>query len=272
MRKIMFFATVVAMSLAMVMPAQAQTRKDKKAAAKAQWELEQKQQREEAELRHALRMDSIANAQKAAEQRAAAEEKARREAEAKAEAERRAAEEAAKAEAAQLSAALAAQEVDYNEPCNDASSNEFTLRARGVGESLKQQTARTKAQTMALRDLASEVSVAVKSVLKMYTNDESIDELTDETASSGMFNEEKMENMVKQVVDQKISFSIACEKTRTYMKNNKKVFKCFMTVQTGKEDLLKPVYEEIQKENQIRLSIDYNKFAEEFDKEFEKQH
>lgn len=62
MKKIMFYATVVAMSLAMAMPAQAQTRKDKKAAEKEQWEREQRQKAEEEELRHQMKMDSLRNA------------------------------------------------------------------------------------------------------------------------------------------------------------------------------------------------------------------
>ena len=271
MKKIMFFATVVAMSLTVAMPMQAQSRKDKKAAAKAQWEMEQKQQREEAELRHILRMDSIANAQKLAEEKAAAEEKARKEAEAKAEAQRRAEEEAAKAEAKRQAAELAAQEKDFDEPCMDAASTETSIRARGIGESLKHQAARTKAQTMALRDLASKVKVSVKSVLKMYTNDESTDMMTDDDVASGMYNEEKMENMVKQVVNQNLSFSTPCEKTRTYMKGNAKVFKTYMVVQAGKDEILKPLYDDIQKDNRMHLNIGYNKFKEEFEKEFEKE-
>ena len=44
-----------------------------------------------------------------------------------------------------------------------------------------------------------------------------------------------------------------------------------MVVQVGKDEMLKPIFEEIQKENSIRLNMDYKKFQEEFDKEFEKQ-
>lgn len=64
MKKAHLLATMVIMSLLIILPINAQSRKDKKAAKKAQWEMEQKQQREEAELKHKLRMDSIANAQK----------------------------------------------------------------------------------------------------------------------------------------------------------------------------------------------------------------
>lgn len=63
MKKLFFYATVVAMSLVVAVPANAQSRKDKKAAKKAQWELEQKQKAEEAALLHQMRMDSIKQAQ-----------------------------------------------------------------------------------------------------------------------------------------------------------------------------------------------------------------
>ena len=249
MKKIMFLATAVAMALAMAMPTQAQTRKDKKAAAKAQWEMEQQQKREEAELRHQLRMDSIANAQKVAAQKAAA-----------AEAERRQKEEEAKAEAQRQAAVMAAQEVELDEPCMDAASTSTTIRARGIGESLQHQAARTKAQTQALRDLAAKINVSVKSLLKSYVNDEMTDMMNDEMSSTNMYIEEKMQNMVKQVVDQNLSYSVACEQTKTYMKNNRKVYKCYMVVQVGKDEVLKPIFEEIQKENSIRLNMDYKKF------------
>lgn len=270
MKKITILAMIL--SLAMVaLPVSAQTRKDKKAAKKAQWELEQQQQREEAELRHKMKMDSIANAQKMAAAKAAAEEKAQREAAEKAEADRRAAEEEAKAEAKRQAAEKAAQEKDLDEPCMDANSTDTYLRARGIGESLQQQSARTKAQTYALRDLAGKVSISVKSVLRAYVNDESTDMMNDEMSATGMYVEEKSENMVKQVIDQNLRYSTTCEKTRTYMKNNRKIYKCYMIVQVGMDDMLKPIYNQIQKENTIRLKQDYENFKEEFEKEFEKQ-
>lgn len=71
MKKLMLFATVVAMSLAVAMPVNAQSRKDKKAAKKAQWELEQKQKAEEAELLHQMRMDSLKKAKQDRDEAAA---------------------------------------------------------------------------------------------------------------------------------------------------------------------------------------------------------
>ena len=62
MKKIMLFG-VVLMSFLLVTPVMAQSRKDKKAAKKAQWEMQQQQAKEEAELLHQIKMDSIRQVQ-----------------------------------------------------------------------------------------------------------------------------------------------------------------------------------------------------------------
>ena len=264
MKKVLFFATIVAMSLAMAMPAQAQSRKDKKAAQKAQWEMEQQQQREEAELKHQMRMDSLRNVQRQNEE-IEAEAKAAR---LKAEEDRRAAEEEAKARLKKEEEELAAQEKDVDEPCMEAGSSESYIRARGIGESLQQQMARTKAQTAARLVMGSKIGTAVKALIKHYASEDAISIMTDDASAEGMSLEEKIEAMTKQKVDQNISFSTFCEKSRTYMKNNKKIFKCYMTIQAGKDELMKPIYNELQKEAKSKLDLDYEKFSEEFDKEF----
>lgn len=257
----MFLATVVAMSLAVAMPVNAQSRKEKKAAQKANWEMEQQQQREEAELRHKLKMDSLQNAQKAAEQKAQREEQERQAAAAEAAARQKKAEELA-----------AMQEVDIaDEPCTEVGSADAYVRARGIGESLQQQMARTKAQANAVREMGAKIGSSVQALLKQYSSEDAISVLTDDNAAEGMSFEERTQSMIKQKVDQNLSYSTFCEKTRTYMKNNKKVYKCYITIQAGKDELLKPVYDGLQSEATTKLNIDYNKFSEEFDKEFNKE-
>lgn len=257
----MFLATVVAMSLAVAMPVNAQSRKEKKAAQKANWEMEQQQQREEAELRHKLKMDSLQNAQKAAEQKALREEQERQAAAAEAAARQKKAEELA-----------AMQEVDIaDEPCTEVGSADAYVRARGIGESLQQQMARTKAQANAVREMGAKIGSSVQALLKQYSSEDAISVLTDDNAAEGMSFEERTQSMIKQKVDQNLSYSTFCEKTRTYMKNNKKVYKCYITIQAGKDELLKPVYDGLQSEATTKLNIDYNKFSEEFDKEFNKE-
>ena len=58
MKKNILFLIAVFM-LSIVAPVSAQSRKDKKAAQKAEWEMEQQRKKEEAELLHQMRMDSI---------------------------------------------------------------------------------------------------------------------------------------------------------------------------------------------------------------------
>ena len=264
----MFLAVTMLLSMAVVMPAQAQSRKDKKAAKKANWEMQQQQQREEAELLHQMKMDSLRSIQKAKEEAAA---KAKLDAE-RAEQARQAEEAEAKARQKRAEEAAAAQEVDIvDEPCTEAGSSEAYIRSRGIGESLQQQMARTKAQTNAVRDLGAKIGTAVQALIKHYANEETISVMTDDASADGMSFEEKIQAMTKQKVDQNLSFSTFCEKTRTYMKNNKKIYKCYMTVQAGKDELMKPVYEEIQKAADNKLNLDYKNFSEEFDKEFNKE-
>ena len=157
-----------------------------------------------------------------------------------------------------------------DEPCTEAGSSETYIRARGIGESLQQQMARTKAQTVAVRDLGAKIGTAVQALIKHYADEETISVMTDDASADGMSLEEKIQTMTKQKVDQNLSFSTFCEKTRSYMKNNKKIFKCYMTIQAGKDDIMKPIYNEIQKEAKSKLALDYEKFSEEFDKEFNK--
>lgn len=71
---------VLTLSLFLCVPIMAQTRKEKKAAKKAQWEMQQQQAREEAELLHQIKMDSIKAVHEEKEAaRAATEEQKRRE-------------------------------------------------------------------------------------------------------------------------------------------------------------------------------------------------
>lgn len=265
MKKFMFLATVVAMSLAVAMPVNAQSRKDKKEAKKANWEMEQQQQREEAELRHQMKMDSLRNLQKAREE---AEAKAKLEAE-RAEEARLVAEAEAKARQQREDER---NEIDIkDEPCTEVGSSDSYIRARAVAISMNQQMARTKAQTDAVRDLGAKIGTTVQALIKRYVNEEAMSVYNEEMSADAMSYEEKTEAMVKQKVDQYLSFSTYCEKTRIVPKKNKDLYKCYMTVQSSKEEVLKPIFDDFQKEASTKLNIDYNKFSEEFDKEFNKE-
>lgn len=252
MKKIMLIATVVAMSLAVAMPLNAQSRKDKKAAKKAQWEMEQKQQREEAELKHKLRMDSIANAGKAAEQKAAKEEADRRAAEAEAKAKQKKAEEEADL-----------KEKEFNEPCMDYESTANIIYGRGSGEDFEQQMSVEIARSAALEELGSQISTKVQALLMNYKK----------SIRQNMKRESlrRVEGLTMTEVDQATGFRVACRKTMTYVQNGERIFKTYMVIELGEDQLLKPIYEGIQKDDELKIDGDYQSFKKEFDDHFKNQ-
>ncbi len=262
MKKIFLFATIVALSFA-VMPANAQSRKDKKAAEKANWEMKQQQQREEEELKHKMKMDSIANAQKRAEEKAVAEERARKAAAEKAEADRRAAEEEAKAEAKRQAAEKAAQEKDLDEPCMDYPSTATLIRARGIGEDLEQQMSADAARSAAIEELGSQISTKIQALLMNYKK----------SIRQNLKRESlrRIEGLTMTEVDQATGYRVACRKTRTYIQDGEKIFKTYLVIELGEDQLLKPIYDKIQKDDELKIDYDYQNFKKEFDDHFKNQ-
>ena len=50
-----------------------------------------------------------------------------------------------------------------------------------------------------------------------------------------------------------------------------KLYKSYMVLEIGADELLKPLYEGLQQEEDLNLDYDYEKFKEEFEKEFAQQ-
>ena len=225
------------MALAIVaVPTTAQTRKERKAAEKAKWEQQQQFDAEEAALRHQIRMDSIANAKRVEEEKvadAAARAKARAEAQ-------------------------AAQEVEVSEPCGDLLTTATLIRGRGIGEDYDQQMAVELARSAALEEMASQINTSVQAIVSNYKKTMRIN-LTRES-------KQRMEGMTLTAVEQSTGYRIACRKTTSYVLNGEKLFKHYMVVEVAKDELLEPIYEGIQEDEELQLDMDYQKFAEEFDK------
>ena len=72
--------------------------------------------------------------------------------------------------------------------------------------------------------------------------------------------------MTMTAVDQAIGYLIACRKTTSYVLNGEKLFKHYMVVEVAKDELLEPIYQGIQEDEELKLDMDFNQFAEEFDK------
>jgi len=256
MKKVMLFATVVAMSFAVVMPVSAQSRKDKKAAAKAQWEMEQQQKREEAELLHKLRMDSIAKAQKKAEAAAAAEEKARREVAAQAAAEKQKAEQAAKK--TRKAVKTPCKGVEYN-------TNESKLRAWASREGLDMDAAQQGALVSARTKLAGMIETSIQSLASDY--------LKETGKNKSKAQERKLESLTMQSIDRAIQITYPiCEEYEEYTDNeDQDVFICYIVIEIDREAALKSLHKSICEQENDVIQSDYEQFKQEFKEHFSKE-
>ena len=256
MKKLMFLATVVAMSLAMAMPVQAQSRKDKKAAKKAQWEMEQKQKQEEAELRHQMKMDSL---------RAVQEDKER--ARAKAKADEEAAIEAAAKEKAKAEKQAQRTRRTVTIPCKGAEykSNNEKLRAYASREGLDTDAAQQAAYISARKELAGMIEVSIQSMATDY--------LKGQEKVKTKEQERKLESMTKQVIERFINMATpACEEYESYFDNDdNEVFVCYVVMEIDREAALKSLHKNLSEEAGDAIQSDYERFKAEFDQQFSKE-
>ena len=257
---------IVALALAILsMPAEAQTRKEIRAAKREQWRMEQRHKAEEAELRHRMRMDSIANSKKVAEERAAKAEAERKAAEAKreaAEAERKAAVAEAKAKQRKAEEQEAMKEVEFVDPCGEYVSAGDRFFAHGVGEDLDQQLSVEIARTVALEELASQISTQVQSLVSNYRKQER--KTVDRQSLS------RIEGLTTAEVNQATGYRIACRKVMTFQQSGQRIFKTYIVLELN-TDILEGLYGAIQQDEELSIDAEYEAFKQEFDEHFKPQ-
>lgn len=256
MKKVFFFATVVAMSLAVAMPVNAQSRKDKKAAEKAQWEMEQQQKREEAELKHQMRMDSLRNEQRKNEE-IEAEAKAAR---LRAEEERRAAEAKAEQQAKRTRKTVTL-------PCKgkDYRSDDLKLRSYASREGLDTDAAQQAAFISARRELAALIEVSIQSLSSDYLKGQEKVKTKDQ--------ERKLESLTMQSIEHTINMATPiCEEYESYFDNDdNEVFVCYVVMEIDRESALKSLHKDLSKQAGDAIQSDYERFKQEFDNHFSKE-
>lgn len=237
MKKNILFLIVVFMLSIVVTPVVAQSRKDKKAVKKANWEMEQQHKREEAELLHKMRMDSIVNAKKVAEEKLRAEE------------------EKAKQEAINK----AAQEVEVIEPCSDYYTTTEFIRAKGIGEDFDQQFAVDIARSAALNEMASQINTTVQSLFNKHNKSSNKQGKVRSRESIS-----RSEQMIETRVSQETGFRVVCRKVTSFIEDGAKIYKAYVVVEIGTDEILKSLYQDIQKDAELEVDVDYQKFKEEF--------
>lgn len=161
-------------------------------------------------------------------------------------------------------AAIHSQETEEIIPCSGPEyfSTKEIVRGSGIGESMQQQMARRMAYSNAVKDLAGKISTTIEAVFSTYVNDETIN--MDETFM------QKYEGMQQEKISQTTGYRTICEKYTSYFNNaNRKIYKCYLAIEIGTDEILKPLYEITQQEGSEKLNVEYNEFKEEFNKIFE---
>lgn len=231
MKKITLFIALI-MSMSLLTPALAQTRKEKKAAKKAQWEMQQQQAKEEAELLHQIRMDSIRQAE--ADRQQALKEEAMR-------------------------------EKDVEVPCDDQSYSTLTnFRALGIAENMSMQVALIYASNNARAALAEQVKASVRSLTHNYVKS------LNKNMTEDM--ELRFEQLTVTVVNQELQNSNpVCKEAKKFNRNGKLMYKYYVVMDMSKDALLQPLHQALSADDIANVDMDYNTFKVEFEKEFTNQ-
>jgi len=256
MKKLFLYATAVVMSLSVSAPIQAQSRKDKKEAKKEAWQQQQKNQREEDELRHAIRMDSLIQAKQAADDRLEADRQARM----RAEEEARAAKLKAEKDAKKMRKAVKL-------PCKGAEflSNDYKLRAFASREGLDMDAAQQAALISARTNLTGMIETAIQSLSSDY--------LKNKSKQKSMEQERKLESLTLQSIERAIQMALPiCEEYEEYTNaDDLDVYVCYMVIEIDREAALKSMHKNISEQESDVIQSDYERFKQEFKEHFSKE-
>lgn len=139
-------------------------------------------------------------------------------------------------------------------------STEGFIRASFFGESNDMAMSKKAAKSNTLAELASKIEVSVKAVIDDYNSRRQKD--LNESV------EKRYEELIRQVVNQKITgYSTICEEV-TKTKENK--YRTYLAVELPVDNVLNPVYNDISKDDELKIDYDYQKFKETFEEEMKK--
>lgn len=140
-------------------------------------------------------------------------------------------------------------------PCtgSEFQSDKNFVRAMGMGESMQQTVAKSKALTNAVKNMAGQISV-ILSAMDMYeTKSEMVGDYEDIS--------ETFQSVISSKVDFDAGFSVVCEKyVTTQSSNGRPRYMCYVAVEYGMEELAKPVFDALQGDSRTRIDAEYEQF------------
>ena len=251
MKKIMFFATIVAMSLAMVMPANAQSRKDKKEAKKEAWEMRQQFIKDSTERANKAKLDAMDRENKAEEEAAA---------QAKIDQRNRAAEE----EAAKARAEKVAQKKTVSKnPCQAYDDeNWFTA----TGSMLFTEEESDLIPMALLSSVQQQLFQKLRGKYQAVTADY-FDMMHTENVN---YKRQHIEKAGLRVVEQMVNETYeTCRETTDYPNENGE-YTMYMSIKISKKAIEENIIDEINNEKETQVRLNEQKFRQSFDKVFDK--
>jgi len=153
-------------------------------------------------------------------------------------------------------------EVEIFEHCSGEKyfSNKSNFRATATGESLDRETAKKKARSNAMAELAKTIKATMKIVGDNYVNSTEFNNKEEVTET---FNE-----MARTVVDEEISGAVKiCDKL-TQKADGRYV--SYIAIELSGQKLASKYHEKLSKDEKIKADYNYEKFKETFDKEMER--
>ena len=248
MKKIMLFATVVAMSLAVAMPVNAQSRKDKKAAKKEAWEMRQQFIKDSTERANKARLEAMDKEQQAKDE-AAKREQAAKDAAAK-----------AAAEAEQHARMTAVAEM----PCQSYDDDEW-FYATGAKQFEMKKISQTPAVLLrsTQRQLQDKLSGAYKQVTQNYFDQMDTEE--------GEYAREHIESAGLMVINQMINETREFCRKQTGYPDAQGLYTMYMSIRLSKKEIIEKVVDKISKDKELNVRFNENKFRESAFKVFEEK-
>jgi hypothetical protein len=128
-----------------------------------------------------------------------------------------------------------------------------------MGEDYDPQFAIDIARTEALYELASQISTQVQAIQSKYNKSSRISGKTISRESIS-----RMEQIINTSVDRSTGYRIICRKSTSYIMNGEKLYKGYVAIEIDAEEILRPIYVDIQKERGLEIEVDYEDFKEIF--------
>lgn len=153
-------------------------------------------------------------------------------------------------------------EIEIVEHCSGKSyfSDNNYFRANATGESLDRETAKKKARSNAMAEMAKSIKATLKIVGDNYVNSTEFNNKEEVT--------ESFKELARIIVDEEISGAVKiCDKLT--QKGDKR-YVSYTAIELSGQKIASKYHKRLSKDNKIKADINYEKFKETFDKEMKK--